>query len=460
MGLCFKLTLLVVTGAAVLGGLCLKCCFKEMEVPVIEEIYWGTGKAASDDTSIKPFKIDIPDKVLLDLKDRLAKHRDFTPPLEGVQQQYGMNTNLLKDIVDHWKNKYDWRAREKYLNQYPQFKTKIQGLDIHFIHVKPQVAKGIKVYPMLMVHGWPGSVREFYELIPYLTKPTNGRDYAFELIIPSLPGYGFSQAAPKPGMSPIQISIIFKNLMERLGHKKYYLQGGDWGSLITADLAAVFGDRILGLHNNMCVVNTPLSNIKRMLGAFWPSMVVDAKYESWMYPYSTFFKTMMLEMGYMHIQATKPDTVGVGLNDSPVGLAAYIIEKFTSWTNKNWQSRADGGLKDKFTYDKILDNVMIYWVTGSITTSMRLYSESFNSDYQAKHYDWVPIKVPSACANFKYELAYTPECLLKERYTQLVQNNHFEDGGHFIAFEAPKVLGDDVWSFVDKTLALQNKKTN
>lgn len=330
----------------------------------------------------------VDEQVLLDLKDRLAKHRDFTPPLEGVQQQYGMNTNLLKDIVDHWKNKYDWRAREKYLNQYPQFKTKIQGLDIHFIHVKPQVAKGIKVYPMLMVHGWPGSVREFYELIPYLTKPTNGRDYAFELIIPSLPGYGFSQAAPKPGMSPIQISIIFKNLMERLGHKKYYLQGGDWGSLITADLAAVFGDRILGLHNNMCVVNTPLSNIKRMLGAFWPSMVVDAKYESWMYPYSTFFKTMMLEMGYMHIQATKPDTVGVGLNDSPVGLAAYIIEKFTSWTNKNWQSRADGGLKDKFTYDKILDNVMIYWVTGSITTSMRLYSESFNSDYQAKHYDW------------------------------------------------------------------------
>jgi len=438
------------TGIAVLAGLCFKCCFKEREVPVLDEINWGVGK--SKDTSIQPFKISIPDKVLLDLNNRLANHREFATPLEGIQQQYGINTNLLKDIVEYWKNKYDWRAREKYLNQYPQFKTNIQGLDIHFIHVKPQTTKGLKVLPLLMLHGWPGSVREFYEIIPLLTTPQKGRKFIFELIIPSLPGYGFSQAASKPGMSPIQMSIIFKNLMKRLGFEKYYLQGGDWGSLITGDMAAVFGEHVLGVHNNMCFVNTPLANIKRFAGSLWPSMIVDPKYQDLMYPLSTFFKTMMLEMGYMHIQATKPDTVGVGLNDSPVGLAAYILEKFTSWTNKNWIERPDGGLKDKFTYEKLLDNVMIYWITNSITTSMRLYSEAFNADYQSQHYDWIPIKVPSACSNFKYELAYTPECLLKERYQNLIQNNHFDDGGHFIALEAPQLLSEDIWSFVDKTL--------
>ncbi|KAF2886416.1 hypothetical protein ILUMI_19757, partial [Ignelater luminosus] len=316
--------------------------------------------------------------VITDLKKRLDQARPFVSPLEGIQQQYGMNTNLLKEIVEFWKTKYNWREREQFLNKYPQFTTSIQGLQIHFIRVKPPQTSGLQVVPLLLLHGWPGSVREFYEIIPLLTTPQKGRNFVFEVIVPSLPGYGFSQAAAKPGLGAVQLAVVFKNLMERLGFKKYYLQGGDWGGAIVANMATLYPKNILGVHSNMCVVNTPLTLIKTFIGSFYPGFVVSKEYEHKMYPYSEKFMNVILESGYMHIQATKPDTVGVALNDSPVGLAAYILEKFTTCTNPEWKTKPDGGLKLKYSYTDLLDNVMIYWVTGSITSSMRLYSETFN----------------------------------------------------------------------------------
>ena len=318
-------------------------------------------------------------QVLQDLQHRLSNARALTPPLEGVQHQYGINTKLLKNIIDYWRTKYNWREREKFLNQFPQYTISVQGLRLHYIHVKPTNPGKVKVLPLLLLHGWPGSVREFYDLIPLLTKPASGRDFVFEVIVPSLPGYGFSEAAVKPGLGPIEMAVVFKNLMNRLGFEKYYIQGGDWGALIVQHMATLYPDRILGVHSNMCFVNSALSNLKLILGSFYPPLIVDKKeHESKIYPLSTFFSKMMLEMGYMHIQATKPDTVGVGLNDSPVGLAAYILEKFITWTNEEWKNLDDGGLTKKFTYADLLDNVMIYWITESITTSVRLYSESFN----------------------------------------------------------------------------------
>lgn len=236
---------------------------------------------------------------------------DIQTPLEGVQQHYGINGNLLGEILDHWKTKYNWREREQFLNQYPQFLTKIQGLDVHFLHVKPKkIDAGVKVFPLLMLHGWPGSVREFYEIVPLLTTKQTGNNFVFELIVPSLPGYGFSQGASKKGLSATNMAVIFKNLMARLGFKKYYVHGGDWGSIITAHMGRLYPDKVLGVHNTMCYVNTPLSMIKTMLFSFYPSAIVDKEFESRMYPYCNVLKYIMGETGYMHIQATKPDTVG------------------------------------------------------------------------------------------------------------------------------------------------------
>lgn len=237
--------------------------------------------------------------------------RDLQTPLEGIQQQYGINTNLLKEILNFWKTKYNWKEREQFLNQYPQFKTNIQGLDIHYLHVKPKkVDAGVKVLPLLLLHGWPGSVREYYEMIPLLTTRQTGNNFVFELIVPSLPGYGFSQGASKTGLGATHMAVVFKNLMERIGFKKYYVGGGDWGSLITANMGRLYPDRVLGVHNTMCNVNTPLSTLKTFLFSFYPSAVVDKGFENKLYPFCNAFSFLLSESGYMHLQATKPDTVG------------------------------------------------------------------------------------------------------------------------------------------------------
>lgn len=249
---------------------------------------------------------------------------------------------------------------------------------MHFIHVKPAKTAGLKVIPLALFHGWPGSVREFYDVIPLLTTPRKGVDFVFEVIVPSLPGYGFSEAATKPGFSVYHMAVIFKDLMDRLGFDKYYIQGGDWGAGIVAGMSSFYPDKILGVHSNMCLVDSPLVMLKYLLGSLYPGAIVDPKYESKMFPLSSVLENLMLEFGYMHLQATKPDTIGVGLNDSPVGLAAYILEKFTTWTNPTFKDKPDGGLKEKYSYVDLLDNVMIYWVSNSITTSMRLYAESLN----------------------------------------------------------------------------------
>ncbi|XP_025831990.1 juvenile hormone epoxide hydrolase 2-like [Agrilus planipennis] len=321
-------------------------------------------------------------EVINDLKDRLSRHRPFIPPLEGVQHQYGINTNLLNKIVEYWKNEYNWKERETLLNKYPHFKTKIQGLDIHFIHVKPTtaVSEDIQVLPILLLHGWPGSVREFYNLIPLLTTPREDQKFVFEVIVPSLPGYGFSDAAVRPGLGPPQVAVIFKNLMVRLGFEKFYVQGGDWGAIITSNIAAMFPQNVLGLHCNMPYARTPWATIKQILGSFYPSWVVDKPNQHRVYPLKTFFGNFILETGYMHLQATKPDTIGTALNDTPVGLAAYILEKFISWTDHSLIGKEDGGLERKFKLDDLLDNVMIYWVTESITTSVCLYAENFSKE--------------------------------------------------------------------------------
>lgn len=255
-------------------------------------------------------------------------------PLQNVNFEYGFNSDYLSKIVEYWLNGYDWTARQEYLNALPQFKTRVYGLDVHFIHVVP-AKTNLRTVPLLLLHGWPGSVVEFYKIIPMLTSPREGYDFVFEVIAPSLPGYGFSDAPIKVGMGPSHMGQIFVKLMERLGHRKFYVQGGDWGAVITDAISRVFADkyvfkkkkkkknftnlifppRVYGMHSNLCSPTTSLTLIdytRLFLGTFWPSIAVTTETEKKItYPLTEKFHSLLEETGYMHLQMTKPDTIGI-----------------------------------------------------------------------------------------------------------------------------------------------------
>ncbi|KAI4480828.1 hypothetical protein M0804_009925 [Polistes exclamans] len=432
---------------------------EQLKKPDLPETFWGPDKNKAASKEIRPFKIDVPKSVIDDLNKRLENPKLNVEPLEGVAWTYGLPAPFLKNIIEYWRTKYNWNERQALLNKYPQFVTNIQGLDIHFYHVKPSNLpknKKIKVLPILIAHGWPGSVVEFQKIIPLLTTPKPDRDFVFEVIAPSLPGYGFSDAAVRPGLSSVHIGIIFKNLMARLGFEKYYIQGGDWGSFITSSMAAVYPEKISGLHSNMCV--SKLFNIWYLIGILFPSLVVDKQYENRVYPLKDKIYSVLEESGYFHIQATKPDTIGLALMNSPVSLAGYILEKFSTWTNKEYKTRKDGGLFEKFTLDELLDNVMLYWVTDSITTSVRLYAEQYAISNINLQIDDFPIDVPTACAMFPNELVYVPEKMIRSRYLNLIQINHMPGGGHFAAMEEPLLLANDIYDFVAKVEELSKKE--
>lgn len=430
------------------------------------DVYWGTdsgqAKDRSNDKEVRPFLINITTEVIADLKNRLSNARPIVKPLRSVNFEYGFNGDHLAKVIDHWLNRYDWTARQAYLNTLPQFKTNIFGLDLHFIHAKPPTRSKARTIPLLMLHGWPGSVVEFYKIIPMLTTPVAGRNFVFEVVAPSLPGYGFSEAAARPGMGPAQMGQMFVKLMERLGHEKFYVQGGDWGAVITEAISKIFPDRVYGMHSNMCSTITSLKlidYIRLALGTYWPSIIISSENEeSRTYPLSKMFSGFLEESGYMHLQMTKPDTAGVALNDSPVGLAAYILEKFSTWTSTRYKNLPDGGLS-KFKTDELLDNVMIYWVTSSMTTSMRLYSEFASNKYQALPHAMVKVKVPAACAIFPNEIpiTLTLKTLLNRKFEKLIRATEMKDGGHFAAFEQPRLLADDIWSTVYE---MENIKIN
>ncbi|KAL1493872.1 hypothetical protein ABEB36_009556 [Hypothenemus hampei] len=432
-----------------LGLLLMKILTRKPLKKLNENTYWGPGERPKTlDTTIREFEIEVPKEVLEDLQWRLDRLRPLIPPLEGIQQQYGMNTNLLKVVIDYWKNKYNWTERQNYLNQFPQFKTNIQGLDIHYLHVKPQNPCNKKVLPLLILHGWPGSVREFYSMIPILTTPTEDREFVFEVIAPHIPGYGFSQAAAKPGLNPAEIAVIMKNLMNRLGFKKFYCQGGDFGAIILQSLCILYPENVLGFHTNMASIQTPMAYIKYFLGVLYPNWVTRPEHRMRIYPLSRSFKRRLRETGYLHIQATKPDTIGVALTDSPAGLLAYILEKFTTGTNSAWQAREDGGLLEAWNYTDLLDNVMIYWITGSATTSFRLYAETFNDENLKEGLLRHPLQVPTAIARYTRDF-YVADSIIDELFPNNVYLSDI-DGGHFAAFQLPEVFANDVFCAVDK----------
>lgn len=428
---------------------------KPIEPPNLDiKEYWGPGNSADykENTAVLPFDIKTSPELIADLKAQLARPLKLTEPLEGIAFEYGFNSKELEKVIKYWRDQYlpKWSEREGFLKKFPHYQTQIQGLKVHFLQVKPKNTAGKKVLPLLMLHGWPGSVREFYDIIPLLTTPNDQSDYVFEVIAPSLPGYGWSQGASKVNFGPAQMAVVLRNLMVRLGHNKFAIQGGDWGSIVGSSIAALFPDNVLGYHSTMCSSMSTIAQIKTFLTGLMPNFFINAEHKDFFKSFGDQFAYIMEETGYMHIQATKPDTIGAALTDNPVGLAGYILEKFSTWTNDGHKKLADGGLTKRFTLNALLDNVMIYYVTNSITTSQRLYSEAFSSAQFGLEMDRVPIKAPAGCARFRYELAHSTDFALKDKFINLVHSTYHKDGGHFPAMELPKELYSDFIEYAKK----------
>jgi epoxide hydrolase len=363
---------------------------------------------------IEPFRIHVPDDVLDDLQLRLARTR-FPNEIDGVGWDQGTPLAYLRELVEYWRDGYDWRAQEAVLDSYDNFVSEIDGQRIHFMHVR---SPHTGATPLLLAHGWPGSVVEFLDTIGPFVDPPEPAD-AFSLVIPSLPGYAFSAPTTDLGWNPRRIASAFGTLMADLGETRYGVQGGDWGSMVVCNMADLFPDRVIGLHVNFLTVPPPKGEAPPQ-----PSAV------------SHRFNTS--GSGYQQIQGTKPQTIGYLLDDSPAGLAGWIVEKFREWSD------CDGDPERVFTKDQMLTNIMLYWVNTAATSSARLYWEMRQSGAGA-----VPrekVTVPTGVANFPGEMGRCERVHAERRYNIVHWTEH-DKGGHFAAMEQPAAFVDDVRSF-------------
>eukprot|EP00794_Sanderia_malayensis_P018725 gene18725-20614_t len=427
------------------------------DIPKINENnWWGEGERKQESDEITPFKFEATQAELNDLNSRLQSTKYFKS-LENSSWSYGTRPDAMKELVDYWLNKYSWKVQEKLINSFNHFKTNIDGISLHFIHAKPpNVKQETKVVPLLLLHGWPGSFFEFYKVIPKLLEEKNGM--AFELIVPSLPGYGFSSAARKKGMHAANVALLMKKLMHRLGHSTFYIQGGDWGSVVTRGMAILFPSVVRGAHMNFwpMMAHPKYPILASIIGTIAPSLVLpDKKERDNIFPLMKTLKFALEETGYLHIQSTKPDTVGFAMINTPTGLASYILEKFVAATFSSGDNALQK-MEKRLTLDEILTNIMIYWLTDSMPTAMRLYKEGIHSPYlniETK----VQITVPVGFAAY-HEFVTPPKQWLKHACKNLVSYTRMDFGGHFAAFEAPDSFSQDVRSFVEKVEASSTKQ--
>jgi epoxide hydrolase len=379
--------------------------------------------------SITPFQISIPDEDLEDLQLRLSLTR-LPDQLNNISWEYGTDLSYMRELIGYWQDGFDWREQERQLNQFDQFKTEVDGLSMHFIHQRSSNPDAI---PLMIVHGWPGSVAEFTKIIGPLTDPlAHGGDVSdsFHVIAPSLPGFGFSGIPDETGYSPERIALILAELMEKLGYERYAIAGGDWGAIINRHLANHFPDRLIGLHSNMMLAGPPADAEQR-------ENVTEAENEA----RTTRQNYMQNEVAYQRIQGTKPQTLGYGLNDSPAGVAAWIVEKFHGWTDM--PQGADGYLDNHFTKDELLTNIAIYWFTNTITSSTRIYYENGKTPI-TKPMEF--INVPTGAAIFPAEIFITPRAWAEAAY-DLRHWTVMEAGGHFAALEQPEPYLNDLREF-------------
>jgi len=371
---------------------------------------------------ITPFRIEVGEQQLADLRERLARTRWPEPePVSDWSQ--GIPLAYLQELCEHWRERYDWRRTEAALNEYEQFTTELDGLPIHFLHVRSPHEGAL---PLVITHGWPGSIIEFSKVIGPLTDPpAYGGDAAdaFHLVCPSLPGYGFSGKPDATGWSVQRIASAWAQLMDRLGYSRYGAQGGDWGSSVTMALAGVDADHLAGIHVNMATADPKaLGGLGELNEQEQAAMASLAHYMKW-------------DSGYSTEQATRPQTVGYGLVDSPAGMCGWIVEKFWSWTD------CDGHPENVFTRDELLDNVMLYWLPAAGASSARLYWESFRAR------DFEQIDVPSGISVFPKEIFRLSRRWAETRFTDLRHFGEPPRGGHFASMEQPQLFLDEVRAF-------------
>jgi epoxide hydrolase len=368
--------------------------------------------------AITPFKITIDAAQLDDLKRRLRATRwpDKETPSDWSQ---GIPLAYVQDLCRYWEQDYDWRAREALLNRFPQFRTTIDGIGIHFIHVKSPHAGAL---PLVMTHGWPGSIVEFQKVIEPLTNPTKHGGTAadaFHVVCPSLPGYGFSDKPTTTGWNVEKIGRAWSTLMPRLGYPKYVAQGGDWGAIVTTAIGLNDTANCLGIHLNMPIVTPDPATMGDLTDREKSALAGMQHYADW-------------DSGYSKQQSTRPQTLGYGLADSPSGQAAWIIEKFWSWMD------CDGHPENVVSRDELLDNVMLYWLPGNAASSARLYWESFNKVSRD------PVKIPTGCSIFPKEIFRCSRRWAEKRFEKLVHWNDLDKGGHFAALEQPATFINEV----------------
>lgn len=370
---------------------------------------------------VTPFRIEVPDADLADLRERLNRTR--WPEAETVGDwSQGAPLAYVRELARYWAEEYDWRKAEARMSAYPHFRTEIDGLGIHFLHARSPHADAL---PLVLTHGWPGSVVEFLEAIGPLTDPTaHGGDAAdaFHVVCPSLPGYGFSDKPAEPGWNVERIGLAWAELMGRLGYDRFGAQGGDWGSMVTVATARAAGERIAGIHLNMPVVAPDADTFTDLTPTEQKTLKDLAYHREW-------------GTGYSKIQSTRPQTLGYGLSDSPTGQLAWIVEKFREWTD------CDGHPENVLTRDQMLDNITLYWLTGTATSSARLYWESFHSP------DLGPVNAPTGCSIFPYEIIRASRRWAEKRFTDLRYWNELDKGGHFAAFEQPGLFVEEVRRF-------------
>tara|TARA_B100000965_G_C19571442_1_gene749315 strand:+ start:278 stop:1435 length:1158 start_codon:yes stop_codon:yes gene_type:complete len=372
--------------------------------------------------SIRPFQINIPENELNQLSERLKNTR--WPDAETVSSwDQGIPLDYAKSLTNYWINEYDWRRCEKMLNQWPNYMTSIDDLDIHFIH-KPSPHPD--ALPIIISHGWPGSVIEFCKVIDALTEPEKyggeAKD-AFSVVVPSLPGYGFSDKPNNPGTSVEKIGRMWGQLMKRIGYKEYVAQGGDWGAIISQSMAITEVGDCKAIHLNMPIVMPDPETMNELSENEQSALAAMNYYNEW-------------DSGYSKQQSTRPQTVAYGLSDSPVGQMSWIIEKFYSWTD--CVQKGEKKLESVLTKDELLDNVMIFWLTNSSASSARLYWESFNNP------NFDPINTPTGCSQFPKEIFQCSRRWAEKRFSNLIYWNELDRGGHFAAFERPDTFVEEL----------------
>jgi pimeloyl-ACP methyl ester carboxylesterase len=371
----------------------------------------------SDD--VTPYRIEVPEADLRDLRERLRRTR--WPEAETVDDwSQGTPLSYVQELCGYWAEGYDWRATESRLNRFPQFRTEIDGLGIHFIHARSPHAGAL---PLVITHGWPGSVVEFHKVIEPLTDPpAHGGDAsdAFHVVCPSLPGYGFSDKPARHGWDTGRIAGAW--VMARLGYARYGAQGGDWGAAVTANLGQQEVEHLAGIHLNMAVAAPDQSTFGELTEAEQAALAALKHYQDW-------------DSGYSKEQSTRPQTLGYGLLDSPAGQCAWIVEKFWAWTD------CDGHPENVLTRDELLDNVMMYWLPGAGASSARLYWESFRRG------NLDPVAAPTGVSVFPKEIIRVSRRWAEKRFTDIRYWNELDKGGHFAAFEQPASFVDEVRAF-------------